>query len=510
MVPRDQPNSGRTLLVASAMSVLVTAGFLWFTTVPLGIPGEWTWERFPADLQTGMNFLLAGFAAAAYLGFVALGGHRLQRTGIWTAEVVTWHLGLFVAAFSWLWIVQETAPPEGQLAKAPFILFYPGSSGYFTEARTKSPAAGPFLRDYTQLMREGDVLHVGTHPPGLFLVFHGLIAAVERNPSWVPRLRSLEPESVHDAFAVIAENSAVTPHPLTKNDRAVIWLAILLAMGCAAATVWPLYGLLRFTLDRELAWIGAAVWPAVPAVAIFLPKSDQVFPLLAGLLIFCWAQAIRRGSFLWGSAAGLVAWCGLFGSLAFLPVGLFAALAAGCAVLHGAVTWKRFLSPVIGGLLGLSLPIGLLAAFCQVNLLEVWGWNYHNHAGFYAQFPRTYWSWLLVNPLEASLAVGTPVMVAAGIASMRWTVPRVNWSLTASIAACGAGVWGLLWLTGKNSSEAARLWGLLMPGLVWWALQAWRTVPENQRGRVLLLWLASQLATCILTVHRVDGFHLTN
>lgn len=507
-MPSDQPNSARTLLVTSALSVLVTAGLFWFTTIPLGVPGEWTWERFAADPQTGMNFLLAGLGAAAYLGFVALGWHRLQLTRLWTSEVVVWHLGLFVAALSWLWIVQETAPPEGQLAKAPFILFYPGSSGYFTEVRTKSPAAGPFLRDYGKLMRQGDVLHVGTHPPGLFLVFHGLIAAVERNPAWTPRLQASEPESVREAFAVIAENSAVTTHPLNANDRAVIWLAILLAMGCAAATVWPLYGLLRFTLDRPLAWIGASVWPAIPAVAIFLPKSDQVFPLFACLLVYCWAQAIRRGSMLWGISAGLIAWCGLCGSLAFLPVGLFAALAAGCAVLHGAVAWRRCLLPVVGGGMGLLIPIALLAAFCQVNLFEIWGWNYHNHAGFYAQFPRTYWAWLLVNPLEATFAVGAPIVVAVAFASASWQIDRRRWSLAASIAACGAVVWGLLWLTGKNSSEAARLWGLLMPGLVWWAMQAWRAVPVNQQGRALLLWLACQLATGILTVHRVDGFHL--
>src|SRR6185503_16952051 len=67
--------------------------------------------------------------------------------------------------------------------------------------------------------------------------------------------------------------------------------------------------------------------PAVPALALFLPKSDCLFPLLAMTFLWLWLQGLARRS-LWMSAlAGLVMWLGLSLSLAFLPIGLIAFLA---------------------------------------------------------------------------------------------------------------------------------------------------------------------------------------
>ncbi|OYW19879.1 MAG: hypothetical protein B7Z55_08105, partial [Planctomycetales bacterium 12-60-4] len=77
----------------------------------------------------------------------------------------------------------------------------------------------------------------------------------------------------------------------------------------------------------------------------------------------------------------------------------------------------------------------------------------------------------------------------------------------------GLVVWGLLWLSGKNSGEAARLWLLLMPGLVWLAGQS--LVQRHSGSTPTLLDLRRALGSlilalivCILTVHRVGGFHL--
>ncbi len=36
----------------------------------------------------------------------------------------------------------------------------------------------------------------------------------------------------------------------------------------------------------------------------------------------------------------------------------------------------------------------------QFYALRVWCWNYHNHAGFYQQNVRTYWLWLVANPIR--------------------------------------------------------------------------------------------------------------
>lgn len=498
----------RSLMSAVIVVALsaITVGMLWGTAIPLGIPTEWVWERMPADAQTVPNLVLAGAAAGLYLLFVWLGDRRLARPTVSHNEVAAWLGGLMAAGFAWLWIVQDTAPMEGQLGKAPFVLYYPGSSGYFTQARYETPKTAELLRGYEALMQRGNVLHEGTHPPGLILYFQAVIALLEQQPELIEALRSSEPESVHDALDVIAENSARTIHPLQPLDRAVLWLTTLTTLLMAAATVWPLYLLLRVTLDRSPAWLGAAVWPAVPAVAIFLPKSDAVFPVMACTALLALSWSYRHRSLWRGGIAGAVLFLGLFCSLAFLPIALFGALAVITLSVRrsGAKTGIAELLPLCCGvLLGLVLPIILLRLLCGTNMLTVWSWNYHNHAGFYAQFTRTYWKWLLVNPLELGVAVGVPVAIAA-----MWGLPSLSrfrfWTSADWLTVVATLVWGLLWLSGKNAGEAARLWVLLMPGAVWIAAHGLQRLPP--RGR--WVWLTLQLAVSMLTVHRIAGFHL--
>ena len=73
------------------------------------------------------------------------------------------------------------------------------------------------------------------------------------------------------------------------------------------------------------------------------------------------------------------------------------------------------------------------------------------------------------------------------------------------------GVWGLLWLTGKNSGEAARLWILFLPWLVWLATIrldeiALSCTDLRRRERHLLAWFGTQFVVSLLTVIRVSGF----
>ena len=486
---------------------LISLGLLWGTAIPLGIPGEWTWDRMPADPQTAANLFIAGVAAALYLGFVILGERRLSLSTITAWETSAWLIGLGVAGFTWLWIVQDSAPPAAQLGKAPFILFYPGSSGYFTHARYEAPHARVMLNGYEDLMRKGDVLHQGTHPPGLFLAFHGLIALVDTQPWLIPLLQSTEPQSVQDAFAVIRENEARGPHALSPADRAVLWLATLLAMTATAATVWPLFGLLRATNDRASSWTAAAVWPAVPAAAMFLPKSDAVFPCFACLALFALMKSLQHRSLWRGVLAGLILFVALFASLAFLPVMLFGVLGTLAFGLRDADRKRgvmKLLPTLMGVVIGLLVPISALWLIGHLNLFTVWSWNLHNHAGFYEKFTRTYWKWLLVNPLELTFALGVPLICAA-IGGLPLRRRLADWTQADVLTVLAVSVWGLLWLSGKNGGEAARLWVLMMPAAVWIAAQGWQraAVTPTQRWG----WLAWQLAVSLATVHRVAGFH---
>ena len=88
-------------LIFAAMAALLAG--LWMVlrdrSVPLGVPGEWTWARLRAD-QSGpevINLAMAALAAVGYAGFVALGMRSLTRRSGRTVEAA-WAAGLVGAS----------------------------------------------------------------------------------------------------------------------------------------------------------------------------------------------------------------------------------------------------------------------------------------------------------------------------------------------------------------------------------------------------------------------------
>ncbi len=61
-------------------------------------------------------------------------------------------------------------------------------------------------------------LHVGTHPPGLFLIPRGLLNVMEANPGAGPIRRRPSPSSVAVAFNVV-EQYAHLARPIAPRSR---------------------------------------------------------------------------------------------------------------------------------------------------------------------------------------------------------------------------------------------------------------------------------------------------
>lgn len=528
-------NFSRGLIAAIALSA-VSVAFLWLTEVPLGIPGEWVWERLSAD-DANTEFLLgavqSAIAATVYVLIAWLGSRRIADcSGL---EQTGWLTGMVLVGFCWLLAVQESPPAGWRMSKSVFVLYYPGSSGYFHKARHDLPDTAEFLRGYEELMAEGDVLHVGTHPPGLFLFYRTLIDQLESRPNLAQMIEQSAPESVHEAFQVIDDNLKRNGSGLTTTDRAVIWSATVITQLCCALVVIPVFFLIRRAAScRETAWRVAVFWPLIPALAVFIPKSDVLFTLPAALLVLSWLVAVKRRSFFFGVLAGAIGWSGLFCSLAFLPIGLIA-LTASLMMSAGSpksvdsevdtrnatdqfdhplmLIWK----PVLGGLCATGALTLIVVAMFDMNLLNVWFHNYRNHAAFYSEYSRTVWKWWLVNPVELVFAAGVPVIYLA----VRATLPLLRADsiralclrpLLVSVLV----VWGLLWLSGKNSGEAARLWCPLLPLLLTVSasglirtdgLVQTRSSGHSSSESEWLILLCSQAIVCGATVMRVSGFH---
>lgn len=526
-------HSTRGLIAAVALSAISVA-FLWLTEIPLGVPDEWTWERISTtdvEAEVVLGAVQSLIAGVVYILVAWLGSRRIVNCS--RRELAGWLLGIVSVGFGWLLAVQEAPPSGWRMSKSVFVLYYPGSSGYFHKARYEMPDTAEFLRGYENLMAEGDVLHVGTHPPGLFLFYRAMIDEMERCPALADFIVSTATESATEAFDIVDGNLRRSGKKLTTTDRAVIWLVTLLTQACCALALVPIFMLMRQSRSREISWQVAVFWPLLPALAIFVPKSDVLFVLPAALLVWTWLCASRRQSFMFGVLAGAIGWAGLFCSLAFLPIGLIAFVASVLGTVgmpadedlnddsRKSVFWQlvapvSLLKPLLGGIssvVGLTVVVSL---FCETNLLNVWIHNYHNHAGFYAQFERTVWKWWLVNPLELVLAAGVPVVfLLTRSAKLNFTHAKA--ALQQPLLVSFVSVWTLLWLSGKNSGEAARLWCPLLPILLTVSAgglpdststsDAISADEESQGDRGWLILLSCQAVVCAATVSRVIGFH---
>ena len=500
------------LLTMIAVASGVGAILLWAVDIPLGVPTEWTWPRIPFSIESVAGLLQLTPAALLYLVWVgwasksiATGSNRKTASSL---------IGLTVAGFAWLTAVQSAVPGIAGLSKSPFVLYYPRSSGYFWQARYEVTSPRQFLADYDELMAERDYLHIGTHPPGLTLLFCAILHTLEGSPALTRALLATQPPAVDDAAQTIRNQSRQTPHPFTQTDQASLWLWTLLVQASAVLVVVPLFLILAVRVDRMTAFHAAAMWPLVPAIAVFLPKSDVLFPFLSLFAAWLWWAGWRHRSPAACTAAGVTLFAGMSCSLALLPT---AALIALWTLLDAWLAWRRnpeSLKPRRATLCvgcaaaGFLAPVLILWPCCDLNLFTIWRWNFQNHALFYDHNVRTFWKWLLVNPIELILAAGAPLAVLAAAGVIHSLRARRHLPFVVALM----GIWGLLWLSGKNMGEAARLWIVLMP---WLAVAAGLlgqagASPDQPQPLPRRFWLAAltiQLIVSTITVTRIDGFH---
>jgi hypothetical protein len=435
-------------LVAGALGVGLLGAGLHGRAFPLGVPGEWTWERLPAGVgQSWFEWAIGLACVGLYGGLVALGegafGERSRR----------WSRGLWLAALGASAIVlqlalQWCAPAGYGPSKWAFALHAPGSNGYFAVARTDQLDDLPrFLRAYPEWVATQDALHVGTHPPGLFVAWRVVIDAMRAGPGLARAVDDSMPLPTKQALREIARFD-----PIPLSDRAALVAVGWLTLLCSALAVVPVYHLAWGAGASGVdAWRAAALWPVVPATLLFQPTADTAFPLLSAAAL----ALATRGGRVSGVLAGLALALGMQFSLVFLAVGAVAGL---MVLLHKERTWRARIVTigVIG--LGFAAGTGIAWATTGANPLVIWWHNQRNHARFYAEYPRSWLAWQGANLAEAVVALGIPAALAAGVAFGMRRPTRVAVATLAVLA--------MLQLSGRSLSEVGRLWIPLFPGLV--------------------------------------------
>lgn len=510
---------------------LIQLCLIWGSDWPLGIPDEWTWARGGISLFELWNLWPALLAGVSLTLFVALASGRCEQAS--RREIAGWLMVLWMGGALWSLAALSSIPGIAGLSRVPFVLFYTRSSGYFTQARDDAGDLRQFLATYRERIADSSVpenyLHMGTHPPGLTTAFVGILRLCESSPMLRDALLASRPASVRESFELIRTLTAHDPHPIQPSEEAAIWLAAVLVILMSAGTCVPLFLLARRTVSRRAAWWGAAFWLLVPAVLVFFPKSDVMFPCLAMWIQWFWLEGVDRQSIRFGAAAGLLIFFAVCLSLAFAPIGLILVLQgwlinvrsnAGEATLRPARVMLSRLRVFLGAGSLFVAGIGMAFLWGKINLIDVWLQNLRNHAAFYQHATRSYLSWLIENPMELGFSLGLPLGLLAGAGAVQLGASllstesqdssqnRRTWLWKHLDLIIPLMVWCLLWLSGKNMGEAARLWCFLMPYAVWAATSAIQFLVEREtRPRWLIGLFLVQMGVCLGTVLQIDGFH---
>ena len=420
---------------------------IWSRQLPRGVAGEWEWKR--VDSPPGLLDIVPAVLVVVAYAALAAGLSRWLRARESKRRKVAAVCVLFVAGLATQTLAPIGAPYAYGPAKSPLVVYYPSISGYYTFGK-KIDDPWRFLAEYPEWIKKQDSMHIGTHPPGLFLSERLLLGFFQAHDGAARLVIRLTPDPPRQGLNMIRRFD-----PLPLADGALLIATAAAAIFCSVAAIFPLYLLVRATHGPAAAWSAAAIWPLVPASILFQPVSDIAFPLLSTTALACaaWSSRRDRGGRTLAALAGVVLAVGMQFTLAFLPVGV---IVAGMYVLEPGRAWRRralLIAAVGAGFLVVTLAVWAVTA---ANPFAIWWANQANHARFYHEYPKTYWRWVLENPFELAASVGIPAAV--------WMIfglrggPRVAWLTLAMLA--------FLTIGGRSLSEVARLWILFYPALL--------------------------------------------
>ena len=497
------------------LATLISCGMLLSPWPPLGVPGEWVWPRhaLPDSILEALDRLiwplLCGSAILAYCG---VSMRRIESVSVARRGLLV--LGLTALSFLWLGAVRQAAPSPHRELRPTWILYDKYASGYFYNATFKVTSTKQMLIDYEARMADGDVLHEGTHPPGLLLINRSLLRLTEAFPVLVKFSESIQNIESMRMFREV-EAAGQLARPLSKSEFAALHLSSLLSTLFAAMTVIPVFGLTQRLTDSRIAWRAASLMITVPTIGVFVPRSDVVYACSGMLLSWVVVSASLTEQRLWrwvlGILSGVTLCCCLLLSLAHLPVLVMLAIFVfGYAIVDLRKRMLPILETTSIAALSFFATCAVWQHWTQCNLLHVWQLNLTNHASFYSQSPRSWLAWFVVNPIELAMAMGLPIAIVSIIMFCQTLkdVSAMNenrFSNGRLFAIASVLTWTLLWLSGKNMGEAARLWCFVTP---WWVIIATQTRGSDS-GETNKNWqwlLIAQLIVATVTVGRVSGF----
>ena len=494
--PVSSPPKGEVLwLIVPVALTLLACLVVLLPQIPLGLPGEWVWNRV-GHRPSLIRFIVPLGAFAIYACLTVFGYRWLKgRAERWVCLL----LPVILAAGGFLqltWLDVPTPSFALGMERWPLSLYYEATSGYFAQAKRISDLP-TFLANYEDWLANQGSFHMGTHPPGLIVANCLLLDFLAEHAVWSQRLQGLLPGRLVKALSMLGEQES-----LTSAEQTTLGTVALLTWAAALATLLPLYALARIGLPPATAWLAAAFWPTVPAIPLFLPLADCLFPLLAVTVValVLWSAELRLG--ILAILGGLILWLGMFTTPAFLAV---LPIAGGALTMRlcgpSAISIKRWLITLVTLGVGVALPTQLAWHELDLNLPVIWWLNLDKHAGFYDAMPRSYAPWVAINLLEMASVCG-PALFAVALTAPWRRAYWVRMTAVEATVACWLLTILILDLSGRNLSEVARLWIFLTPFACLGLARAHSDRAAEEA--CLLTWLACQAVMALVLISAVE------
>ena len=447
----------------------------------------WQWPYEPVDAARLLPLILA---VAVYLS----GGWFLLRKTARPAPVLGWSL----VGSAVLPLVVATLRSNDVL----YELFARTISGVTTgphlAAATIDWSAGEW-RDWLSVMERATDYsrHVALGPPGLPLwygMLNGLLAAV---PALAERLRGgLLPYQCHN-YRVLAYTAA---------EWASAWFGMMMPVW-AAFTVFPLYGAARRLVGDRARWT-VTWWPLVPALLMFAPTWNTLFPLLSVTAFWMLLVGLARGSRpRWAVGSGFVTGLLTFASFSAAPLlGLLGAyvvlheLAEARYNLQAVFSW-RLLRMAGFFAIGLALPwIGYGAASGQTPF-DMLSMAMSRHL----ELDRPYLPWLWLHFWEWVLMTGMPLVVLWLLSAFRQLrhYRRREGLLSLSLLLTMAA----LVLSGTARGETGRVWLFFSPLVLIAAVDGVNALAPGDAPDAVS-WRAVTVAQAFLAVALAFGWNV--
>lgn len=327
--------------------------------------------------------------------------------------------------------------------------------------------------------------HAALSPPGLPLWNHALNVALDRIPQLTDRLhRALLPYQCHNTNLL----------NYTPAEWASAWFGILMPLWAALAAL-PLYVVAARLIGPDAAREVAAWWALVPALVMFAPSWNTLYPVLSLIAFGLLLIGLERGP---GAARGALALilagvtCGLliFANLSTVPlIGLLGFYTLLHTLNEQRRAWQRAVAVGVWVGVGLALPwlvYGAITGGTPVAIVRA-------ALDAHLELERAYLAWVWLHAWEWALFSGLPLVVLWLVAGMRGIRPagggaRLALALILTLAVVD--------LSGLARGETGRVWLFFTPFVLIAARDGLRRLTGGPgRGRP---WLAIALGQAAL------------